>query len=47
MLPCDKCGREVQRYFIYVKKDQAGQRQFVCAECVEEEKKEIESRTEC
>lgn len=47
MLPCDECGREVQRYYIYVKKDEEGETQFICAECVEGEKKEIESEPTC
>lgn len=37
MLPCERCGREVERYNIYVRKNEEGQREFVCPICAGEE----------
>ena len=47
MLPCDECGQEVQRYYIYVQKDEEGQTQYVCAECVEGKKAQVEAESSC
>lgn len=33
MLPCDGCGREIERYNIYLVKDSEGQRHYLCPEC--------------
>jgi protein-arginine kinase activator protein McsA len=36
MLPCDQCGREVVSYFIRVVRNEEGEVQYVCEECVNE-----------
>ncbi len=51
MLPCDRCGREVERYNIYVVKDAAGNREWICPECAGQATKEsvpsVTPPTEC
>jgi protein-arginine kinase activator protein McsA len=33
---CERCGREVPSYFIRVVRDEEGEAQYVCEECVRE-----------
>lgn len=33
---CERCGREVPSYFIRVVRDEDGEAQYVCEECVRE-----------
>lgn len=40
MLPCENCGREVPRYAIYLRRNEDGERMFVCAVCAGEEEEE-------
>ena len=49
MLPCDNCGREVERYNIYVIKNDEGERLWVCPDCAgkTEESKEETSIVSC
>lgn len=40
MLPCDRCGREVERYNIYLVKNEEGEREFACPACAGQEQTE-------
>jgi DNA-directed RNA polymerase subunit RPC12/RpoP len=48
MLPCDRCGREVERYNIYLVKNEEGEREFACAECAgQQQTQSSDSQPDC
>ncbi len=48
MLPCDNCGREVERYEIRIVKNEEGERQWLCKECAGEgEVREAQPQPDC